>query len=331
MKRLILAAAALAVPLMSASAHAASIGVDDLFGGLRGHITFTYSNLDSGTSYFGSVAPPAGGTTGVIDLTQPANSGLNNLSAPGAVGNEDTWAVARVSSIQVNGVTVWAAGTFNNPGNSFTGRAAGEITAFVYGEHDTAIRLTDEGGGNTQLEAIGGGLQLALYYDDTPDYYNGLLQPGPGQRTGFTTFTNVTDGQLILTGRSTPGLASPVNGGPAPEFVSTTLINSSGQVASGHGGAYGNWTANDSGVGAFNNAFFQDTSPPFASDTPAHQFELRFDTSPQPALPTGWTASSNDPLITALPAGVPLPSSASAGAFLCALAAVAKFGRRRMA
>lgn len=329
--RVLMAACAAAIGMGAMSAQA--ITIEELLGTTYGHVTFNYQNYDMGTVYAG-VAP------GSYDLTAPANAGLNSLSAPGGVGGEDSWAIATISSIQVNGITAWT--PFSGHVNSaflggVDGTGVGEITGMVFGEKDHAVSITPVGG-DVNLNAKGSGLEFAFAFDATPDFLTGGLTRDWATRGSLTSFPGVLDpagviddGTVIFTGKAKPGI---ITGDALTDFVSNVNLDGTTLIAkTGSGDAIGDFTTVSGGLtGSLNNWFAQDSVPPFAVGTPPdHEWELHFTVNGPPNKSTvengaQWIAGSNDPLKTAY---VPSPTAAASGLVMLGALAAAQIRRRR--
>jgi hypothetical protein len=323
----ILAAAVLAV---GAGTGASAITVDDILGSNYGSVTINYQNYDMGNVYAG-MAP--GGPVGVWG---------DGLTAAGAVGPEDSWAIARIQSIQVNNNIVWQNGSGQvDPITGLpVGKGAGEITAIFFGEQDRFVTKTILPGGDVELQITGAGTQFAMVYDSTPDFMIGGKVRDWATRVNDVIFPGVCDpngvvdnGVIILTGLGIPGITTT---DPVADFVSDTVLDAVTGLAKGNSGdMIGDFatitTSQGLLTGLLNDAFVQDTVPPFSQILPPHEFELHFTIGAPPTVAqtengAQWLAGSNDPLKTSF---VPTPTALWGGALLAGLAGVNVLRRRR--
>jgi len=162
-----------------------------------GPVRFKMINYDAGTIY--TQAPPykADGEAAVNALAQ--------VPCPGAVGNEDTWAVLLITEIYYDDFPFpyWAASS--SPGE--------EVTGIFYGSYDIYADRPSTAD-DTLLLATNGAIDL--YYDTTPDFDP---SGGPGARTSLTTYPTATDGVKLLTANLTDGAFYNINGPSAATLL----------------------------------------------------------------------------------------------------------------
>lgn len=100
----------------------------------------------------------------------------------GTDGTEDAFGITQIQKISnIAGTSVlWEKS------------ASQELTVFFYDADDVYLSSPGVGGGST---LVSDGFTIEMWLDNSPDYNPEL---GTGGRTGATTYTNVTDGTLVL-------------------------------------------------------------------------------------------------------------------------------------
>lgn len=187
--------------------------IGESFNASGGEFVIKLFNFDMGTVY----APLAGGVGSSV-TGEAALDALPQAPATGALLGEDSWGIAKVEGIFDSfGGRIW----------SEAGKGQ-ELTIMFYGAKDFFVQQT-----SASTQEIGStGMQIDLYLQTIggPGYtaYNPLL--GSSGRTGFSSYTTVTDGTLILSTISTPGFiyADGTFGGSATEFRSSFNAGSGG-------------------------------------------------------------------------------------------------------
>jgi len=211
-----------------------------------GPITINFTNFDMGSVYptlpqntavgFGVGGTALNTEAGISQLnaTQLAGaSGARNVATTingtptAAVGPEDSYGIARISSItDAFGRIVW----------SETGKNA-QITVFFYGEKDFYVRQNPAIPGAQDTQEIDGvGLHADFYFqsktDPTYTPYIDATVLGSSGRTGLPNdqFKDITDGTKILSTVSVSNFLHEdgVAGGLATEFVSNFNRNGAG-------------------------------------------------------------------------------------------------------
>jgi hypothetical protein len=327
MKRLMLAAAALAVPLLGvASTQAASLN----FGGYSGPIKIKLGNKDTGVIYSGADGTY---TKAQIDAANAAaiSSGTGVGTAGGLTAdrrnlgsvlpNEDAWGVLTVTAIYKGGATA-----DETPGNALflAGLQPFEITAIFFGQSDSFLKISDSGA-NQEIHSTG--LEAAFFLDSTQDY---STAPGPAGRTnvaGVPQYTGITDsdsGKALWTFKSTTGFVSAgFTPDPTSEFFTSVAVN-------------GSTVTGVNGVGGFNAVVDNSGTNPFgvgeqnALLDPTQLVTVTFTGSGAQVAngPTSWLISSQDPIL-AVAAPLPTPGTAMAGGVMMAGLAMGGLMRRR--
>ena len=254
-------------------------------------------------------AAESAGATGAVSVQTTVN-GVGQ--GAGTVGPEDSWGIARVSQITdlANNV-VW----------SEAGKNA-QLTVMFYGEKDFYIKQL--AGGFQEINGVG--LHTDLYLQSHGVGFTAFDSTlGSGGRTGLSSYTNVTDGALILSTVSTPGFIhdTGILGGPTTEFLSNYNATSGGT-----GQAYLSVTGG-SMASAFNtNGFIS----PYNSNT-ADLFAQFTTNAFAGSSVNNWLVSSQDPVIGNF-APVPEPSTyglAAAGALAGIIALRRRIQKRALA
>lgn len=273
----------------------------DTFDGLH-HAGDSYSgafrinlqDFDMGTLYPSLGAPGNAigygqngtGTQTVAGGEATTNAG-QSAGATGAIGNEDSWGIARILTItDLDGNVVW----------SETGKHA-QLTIMFYGERDFYVNQLANG----FQEVNGTNLHVDLYLQNMSDPGYTAYQPLPGSagRTGASSYNTVTDGELVLSTVSTAGFIHPDGtlGGSATEFSS--VFN---QTSGGTGQTYLSVTGGDY-ANQFNQNYYNSPYIPGVTADLFAQFTTAINTS------TGdWLVRSNDP-VTGDFVAVPEPST----------------------
>lgn len=238
MKKLVLLVALLLVAAVgNAYAVPVTINIDELYdwGRLYSYSGGVYTTTNSNPAYFG-----VGGDTAV-------GSTITENTFANADTQEDTWGVGSVASIK----TI----TTNDP--IFVRDAGQELTLMFYGFDDDF--LSTPIAGTTTILSTGG--HISVYLDNSPDF-NG--NDGTANRTGLASYTDATDGILVL------DLA------PADLTGSGHTLNSNFSfiTSTGSGAMYLNTT----GAGAWDNLYNTDTQL-FGSDF-SLTFTVRNNTNP---------------------------------------------------
>lgn len=275
-----------------------------------GAMRINLANFDMGTLYTpmalgAALGYGAGGTGpqsidgGIDTLTAAEQSGatgarsvstvINGVAQAGPTSNEDSWGVARISTItNLAGDVVWSETTKN-----------AQLTIMFYGEKDFYVNQLANG----FQEINGVGLHVDLYYQNKAEIgysaYNAF--PGSAGRTGDSSYATVTDGNLILSTVSTSGFLHDDGtlGGLATEFSSNFNATSGGS-----GQAYLSVTGGSSAA-AFDQNYY---TSPFGTGQTADLF-AQFTTKPN-NLANDWLVSSNDPVTGAF---VPVPEPSTYG------------------
>ena len=170
---------------------------------VAGDYRLSFVGEDDATSGY-PVGSPACSTVAECDAvaTRPAQFGI---------GSEDTWGVARLPVITVDGAPF------------FQGGDNGEyLTAIFYGLADQVVARETVFGGAEETQTFSVGGQLDIYLDTVDNFDS---SPGPQARTALDQYPGATDGSLFLSLAFTP-VANPV-------VATSTLAGSfnSGSVA----------------------------------------------------------------------------------------------------
>lgn len=254
-------------------------------------------------------AAQSAGATGARSVNTTVN-GVDQ--GAGTVGPEDSWGIAKVSQITdlANNV-VW----------SSAGKKA-EITVMFYGEKD--FYITQLANGFQEINGVG--LHTDLYLQNYGSGFTAFDPTlGSAGRTGVSSYTNVTDGTLILSTVSTSGFIHNAGtlGGLTTEFLSNYNATSGGT-----GQTYLSVTGG-SMASAFNtNGFIS----PFNGNTA--DIQAQFTTQAfDPVNGNNWLVSSQDPVFGNF-APVPEPSTyglAAAGALAGIIALRRRIQKRALA
>ena len=167
-KVMLIAVLLLVLGVANAYATPVTFNIDELYdwGRLYSYSAGVYTPINTNPAPYGTNPVPgytiAENTSGVAD------------------GAEDSWGIGNIASIK----------TF--PGNAtIFERGASEMTLMFFGFDDNFI--SQPIGASSILHAVGGRIQV--YLDATPDFDGSL---GTAGRTGLSTYSNVTDGLLVL-------------------------------------------------------------------------------------------------------------------------------------
>lgn len=323
MKRLMLAAAALAVPLFGAAAHAASIN----FGGYSGPILITYGNFDVGRVYTIAPGTTVSGIGAVNALPQTDAASPNTPVAGGGAAPitgstnvaEDTWGIAKVTAIYA-GTDTLAPIIYQSGNPALQGNT--QVTAIFFGGSDVQVSA-DANGIQTTSTA---GVQFGLFASNVGDNTDGLdLSSSPTaavRGNSPISYAGITDGTLIF---SFIGEAGHFLDAPSAEQQSTfdpTRVNGGNpSIPIGQGTLFLQKHSIDFGAGAVTgteNNILVDTPSPSADAQV--QFTTREGTR-------DFTVTSNDPALTFI--SVPAPSTAGAGLLGVAGLALGRLVRRR--
>jgi hypothetical protein len=275
-----------------------------------------YNNLGAGNSAgFGQSGTGTqsipGGISTLDSLAQAPATGayaqpttINGVAQPASSTNEDGWGIARIISItDLDGSVIWSETVKN-----------AQLTIMFYGLKDFFVNQTTA----TSQTIDGVGMHVDLYYQSKTDgaytQYNPLL--GSGGRTGATSYSTVTDGEMILSAVSVPGFIHDDGtlGGKATEFESKFNATSGGD-----GEMYMSVTGGTRASEFDNNDF----DAPYIAGQTADLFG-QFTTALSSTA--DWLARSNDPIVGSFQP-VPEPSTYGlAGAAL--LSGIVAFRRR---
>ena len=161
-------------------------------------ITMNLRNFDDGTLYNVN-----DGTYGSSQPDPTVLDALTQISPTGGLINgvqSDTWGIIRVENIETPG-----------GGYLYQGGENAEITAIFWGMQDTYLEQVTSTGVVTQ-DIHGVGMQIAFFYDTTPDWVaaNAVGPLGWSTALGLggldrPEYAGITDGELIWTMRSTTG------------------------------------------------------------------------------------------------------------------------------
>jgi len=310
MKRLILAAAALAVPLVTTSAHALTLNY-------KGPISIHITAFDEGVLYQRTSATDAG--------VAPAGA-VNGLtqSAPPVKGNpgEDTWGIFLVDSILAN----------DGSNTVLYDRATAStlLTGLIWGGTDVAVQT------GTNFVTVGSpptvppdfetvitsGSQIAVWEQNAAGFNAALLTAGPNARSNADPskpfYAGVTEGSLIWSFNALPGTQfSTVRGsftGADPNAY--TVLGGNGGIEAVKGTT--SW-----GTGSQNGIF-----QPLADGADIQAtFGLPI-AELQRGQSLGWTVGAKDPIDADIIA-VPTPSAFASGVIVMAGMAFNTLRRRR--
>jgi len=310
MKRFILAAAALAVPMFASNAHA-------LFLGYNGPISIHIQVYDAGKLYVGPNGTAAIGETNV-DNNVVVQGGPMSQTGPvdGALPNEDTWGIFVIDEIFAN----------DGSGAVLYDRASASttLTGITALGRDTFVQIDSITGAET-VHTVGS--NIAVYEQAGHINFDAIAANGPTFRTnpgGIPTYAGVTVGAPIWTFSTFPGIFA---GGPAFDNNDESYSTANGDftsfasaaVTSGNGGFRAVTSTNVFGTGSQNDLF-----KPFADGSDLH---ATFGFPSQPA-PAGWTVFAKDPL-DATVVGVPTPSAFASGAVVLGGLMMSSLRRRR--
>lgn len=137
---------------------------------------------------WGRLYTPDGVKWNPINLNPFGGSSTQSLfynTYTAADGTEDAWGITRIARIANPSGTITYASFTPSPG------ATQELTVFFHAGDDVLLSAPSVFG--TNLASTGWSVQM--YLDNTPDYDPTL---GTAGRTGVSTYTNVTDGTLVL-------------------------------------------------------------------------------------------------------------------------------------
>ncbi len=277
-----------------------------------GAFTIKYNNFDMGTVY--NVAP--GSSHGTEDTTT-GTAALNNTvlvpqtGATGSIGAEDSWGVARVTSIEDGfGQTIWSQAGKNQ-----------EVTIMFYGAQD--FNLVQNG---LSQEISSYGLRIDMYLQNigAPGYTAYDPTQGSSGRTGVSSYNTVTDGTLLLSTVSTPGFlyAAGDHGGTATEFSSEFRPG-----IGGLGSTYLNVIGGSMATNFNSNSVTSVFDPTLRADLFA---QFTTDVYTQQGATDNWLVSSDDPVKGRFLA-VPEPSTyglMAAGALVGIVALRRRFQKR---
>jgi hypothetical protein len=274
-----------------------------------GAITIKYSNFDMGTVYNVSAGTTAGTSTqgtsagGIATL-----DGLAQTAATGSFGGEDSWGIAVVASIEDGlGNTIW----------SPAGKGQ-QLTVMFYGAKDFNLV---QNGLSQEISSVG--LHIDLYVQNFSDpgftAYDGTLGSG-GRLPGPNSYSNVTDGTLVLALESTAGFlfADGDHGGYDTEFF-TRFQPGVGGLGSSYLDVVGGSMATNFDTNSVTSLFNSNTTDFFAEFTTATQ-----------NVPSDWLVRSHDPVSGAFIA-VPEPSTyglMAAGALIGIVALRRRFQKK---
>jgi hypothetical protein len=311
MKRLILAAAALAVPLFASASQAVTVSIPTA----GGQLFMKYRNVDVGKLY-DTVDTPS--TEADVNTHQVFPS-PNTTPLPGSSdAREDSWGIAIVDEIRVGGQFGTLVYQAQNP--ALQGNI--QVSAIFYGTHD--IQVTNNTNGTQTIDSnnvfvdfyasLVGNNADGLDFPTNPDANTRTNLPG-----NIPQFAGVTDGMHIFSFVSHTGsLANNANA----SFETTINPN----LTPGPTGVIGGGTlfldtgTTPLGTGVQNNII---------APGPANQADaiVSFTTLSPPANSTGFNVGSNDPLLATLI--TPVPQSAWAGGALMAGFGLTVLRRRR--
>ncbi len=245
----------------------------------------------------GTIYDPAGpGFVGPFSpgaLDALAGSGAPNLPAPGALPTtsgfgEDTWGVARISSIKVDGATVWADVITDGK----------ELTFMFYNSVD--IQLIN---GPTQtIHAVD--IRFDLYEDSTPDFLSGVHG-----RTGSSTYTTVTDGVKVLSATGDAGHFAFLADGITPASPTAEFENLFTPASTrGEGEAFFE-VVNGPGGGAWDPFFDTNTITNGVRSAPGATADVRVEFSSEPNTGAPFSFILEIESSSAQASAIPMPSA----------------------
>jgi len=316
MKRLILAAAALAVPLFATASQAASIS----FNGLEGQLFMKYRNLDVGKLYNTTPADTTGEAN--VDALQ-VSPNPNTVPLPGSANpREDAWGIAIVDEIRIGGAFGTLVYSASNPalqGNT-------QVAAIFYGTHD--IEVVNNPNGTQTIESN----------NVFVDFYASLLGNNAdgvdltsldathrmNDINNTPSYTGITDGTHIFSFVSHQGS---IGSNPQSSFETTidpNLTPNSQTGVIGGGNLFLDVGTTPLGTGTQNGSLKVDPLGPGSADA-----LVSFTTLSPPPGSSGFNVGSNDPLLAQ--ALAPAPKSVWAGAAVMGGLGLAALRRRKLA
>jgi PEP-CTERM putative exosortase interaction domain len=189
-----------------------------------GQFRINLQNFDMGSLYPNLGAPgtaagygAGGSATSVADGITTLN-GIQTAGSTGAIGEEDTWGIARILTItDLAGSVVWSEAGKNQ-----------QLTVVFYGEQDFYVNQLADG----FQEINGVGLHVDIYLQDMSDPAFTQYDPlqGSAGRSALDQYATVTDGWNILRTVSKAGFLHDdgVLGGLDTEFSSIFNASSGG-------------------------------------------------------------------------------------------------------
>ncbi len=280
-----------------------------------GQFRINLQNFDMGSLYPSLGAPGTAAGYGANGTgTQTVAGGISTLNgiqtsgSTGAIGEEDTWGIARILSItDLAGSVVWSEAGKNQ-----------QLTVMFYGEQDFYVNQLANG----FQEINGVGLHVDIYLQNMDDplftQYNPLA--GSGGRSSLDEYATVTDGWNILRTRSVAGFLHDDGtlGGLDAEFSS--IFNAS---SGGTGQMYLDV------IGGTDAALFDQNAytSTFVDGRTADMFAQFTTTVLTPGSVGDWLVRSNDP-VTGIYAS-PIPEPSTYGLIAASVLAGAMLYRRR--
>ena len=260
-----------------------------ILGNGGGDLAFKYVNRDMGTIYDftnGTTYSDTGDPMDDLDINNPDNIASQALGAATINGiEEDTWGIANVTTLDVGD---------DGSGEWFPGVSNGKyLTIMFWGGYDIETSVD----GDIQ-RTFSVNVHMDIYESDAaPD-----LTLGSSGRTGDTTYTGITDGNLVLSLESTGGFFADNLFG---EFLSNFNLTATNGDVAGDGQAYfsvtgGAWAAN----------FDTDTYVNGAAGTADVYVRFTTDINDPVSASDDWLVTSDDPARAYV---VPLPGAASMG------------------
>ncbi len=160
-----------------------------------------------------------GGYTGPVEFKFAGVSTGQNVQAG---TNENTWTVGNVTSITDGFNTLWNSGD----GGEF-------LTFMMYGIADDSIVADGADFDIYSSGAVGGVGDGRIHIDVYLDNSAGSVASGPAGRTGYGTYSTITDGSLFLSLELVPGIVADVasTGGVNEGTTSTLFQNSNATTA----------------------------------------------------------------------------------------------------